>query len=130
MTGNDAALDTNWAIDILNGRPGIHEWITGFSRLLLPVPVVGELRYGALHSRRAHDNLKRVDSFIATCQTLDLTARTAETYATIRLALTQAGRPIPENDVWIAAICIEHTGPLATHDSHFEAIAHLQIIRS
>jgi tRNA(fMet)-specific endonuclease VapC len=65
---------------------------------------------------------------IATCNVLGATVQTAEVYARIRFELKQAGRPIPENDIWIAAICLEHGLPLATHDQHFAAIANLQVI--
>jgi tRNA(fMet)-specific endonuclease VapC len=59
---------------------------------------VGELRYGALNSRKADDNLAEVERLVARCHVLDVTATTAEVYARIRLALKTKGKPIPEND--------------------------------
>jgi tRNA(fMet)-specific endonuclease VapC len=89
---------------------------------LLPVPVVGELRYGALDSRKAPENLGKVEGLLARCQILNVTAATADVYARLRLDLKQKGKPIPENDVWIAALCVEHQVPLAASDAHFDAV--------
>jgi tRNA(fMet)-specific endonuclease VapC len=38
------------------------------------------------------------------------------------------GRPLPENDIWIASVCLENNAPLLTRDAHFENIQDLQII--
>lgn len=42
------------------------------------------------------------------CRALDITAATAIIYARLRLRLRKKGKPIPENDLWIAALCMEH----------------------
>lgn len=54
---------------------------------------------------------------------------TAEVYAGVRLQLKQAGRPIPENDVWIAALCIQHGVPLGTSDDHFAHVNDLELVK-
>jgi tRNA(fMet)-specific endonuclease VapC len=54
--------------------------------------------------------------------------KTAEIYARIRLQLKRKGKPIPENDIWIAAICVEHDVPLATSDGHFLEIDALKVV--
>jgi tRNA(fMet)-specific endonuclease VapC len=56
------------------------------------------------------------------------TVGTAEVYARIRMDLKRKGKPIPENDLWIAALCIERGLPLATSDGHFAAVDELTII--
>ena len=53
---------------------------------------------------------------------------TAEHYAEIRLALKQKGRPIPENDMWISAVCRTHDVPLLTFDRHFAEIPFLRLV--
>ena len=80
-------------------------------------PLSGELRFGALNSRRAHENCERVEALVAGCRVLDVNVTTAEVYADVRLRLKKGGKPIPENDVWIAALCLQHGVPLATSDS-------------
>ena len=125
MSGNSVALDTSIAIDVLADRA---ESFTSqpITEFLLPVPVVGELRYGALNSRRAEENLAEVERLVARCRVLDITLVTAEVYARLRLDLKKKGKPIPENDLWIAALCMEHEVKLAAVDGHFDAVDGLQ----
>lgn len=125
VNGASAALDTSVAIDVLAGEPAnlLSQTVEEF---LLPVPVVGELRYGALNSKRASENLAAVDELVGRCRVLEITATTAAVYARLRLALKEKGTPIPENDVWIAALCVEHQVPLVTADAHFDAVDGLQ----
>ena len=125
MSGNTVALDTSVAIDVLADRA---ESLTTqpITEFLLPVPVVGELRYGALNSRRAEENVAEVERLVARCRILDITLATAEVYARLRLDLKKQGKPIPENDLWIAALCVKHQAKLAAVDSHFDAVEGLQ----
>lgn len=57
---------------------------------------------------------------------MDITSATAAVYARLRLQLKTKGKPIPENDLWIAASCLEHDVKLAAVDGHFDAIDDLQ----
>jgi tRNA(fMet)-specific endonuclease VapC len=125
VSGNSVALDSSVAIDVLADRA---ESLTSqpIAEFLLPVPVVGELRYGALNSTRVEQNLVEVERLVARCRILDVTVATAQVYARLRLDLKQKGKPIPENDLWIAALCVEHNLPLAFVDSHFDAVDGLQ----
>jgi tRNA(fMet)-specific endonuclease VapC len=128
MSGGEIALDTNQAIAVLNGTRDAGQWVQTLSRIYLPVPVVGELRYGALNSGRATQNLHRIEKLVARCHTLDATVSTAEVYARVRLQLKQQGKPIPENDIWIAALCIKRSLPLATSDGHFSEVDDLTVV--
>ncbi len=124
MTGNSIALDTSAAIALLQGQAdALLSQPVG--EILLPVPVIGELRYGALNSRRSTENLATVERLVSRCRALDITATTAATYARLRVRLRQKGRPVPENDLWIAALCVEHRVALVTLDRHFDQIEDL-----
>jgi tRNA(fMet)-specific endonuclease VapC len=125
VNGSSVALDTSVAIDVLAGRA---ESLTAqaITEFLLPVPVIGELRYGALNSRKADENLAEVERLVARCRVMDVTLATAAVYARLRLQLKTKGKPIPENDLWIAASCVEHDVKLAAVDGHFDAIDDLQ----
>ena len=125
MSGNSIALDTSVAIAVLAGQAG-SLLSQPVEQILLPVPVVGELRYGALNSRRSAENLAEVERLVARCRVLDITAATAAVYARLRLGLKEKGKPIPENDLWIAALCVEHQVPLVTLDGHFDVIEELE----
>ena len=128
MTGNSIALDTNQAIAWLNGRTGLDDWMSRFSVVWLPVIVVGELRFGALKSQRASANAQRIELLISRCGIIEIKASTSQLYAQTRLALLQRGRPVPENDLWIASLCLEHNLTLATSDRHFEQIGGLKVV--
>jgi tRNA(fMet)-specific endonuclease VapC len=125
VNGSSVALDTSVAIDVLAGRA---ESLTAhaITEFVLPVPVVGELRYGALNSRKSDENLAEVERLVARCHVLEITSATAAVYARLRLQLKDKGKPIPENDLWIAASCVEHEVKLAAVDSHFDAIDDLR----
>jgi tRNA(fMet)-specific endonuclease VapC len=103
VSGNSIALDTSVAIALLAGE-ATSLLAQPLTEILLPAPVIGELRYGALNSRRVADNLADVERLVSRCRVLDITASTAVTYARLRLTLKQTGKPIPENDLWIAAL--------------------------
>jgi predicted nucleic acid-binding protein len=128
MSGNSLALDTSRAIGVLNGEPTAVASISGWLETCLPVPVVAELRFGALNSQNVAKNQQRVEALVAACRVLPATASTADEYARLRLALKRKRTPIPENDLWIAALCAEYGLPLATDDGHFAAVPGLTIV--
>jgi len=129
MTGSDVALDTNLAIAILNGDGQVTDWANAFARLFIPVPVLAELRFGAMNSGHASHNLARAADLVSRCTVLDATSATATEYARLRVATRRVGRPIPVNDLWIAATCVEHRVPLGTTDAHFDHIPGLKVVR-
>jgi len=129
VTGKTIALDTNVAIAVLNNTGDIRGWVAPYETVCLPVPVVGELLFGARNSRRPDENCDRVRTLVSSCRILAADLATAETYSCVRRQLKQAGTPIPENDVWIAALCVQNALPLATSDEHFERVDGLEIVK-
>lgn len=125
----DIALDTNIAVDILNGKLAVLELVRQFELVYLPITVSGELLFGAKNSANRERNEHRYQDFIDSCILLDTNSLVAEQYAEIRLSLKQKGRPIPENDIWIAALCTVHEIPLFSHDRHFEYVEGLTLHR-
>lgn len=128
MRGDAVALDTSVAVELLRGRTDVTRSLGSFRLVCLPMPVVGELRYGALLSDRSTENLARVEDLIDRCTLLPVDERTAEHYARVRHDLKRAGTPIPENDVWIAAVCRRFELRLATTDQHFGSISELATV--
>jgi tRNA(fMet)-specific endonuclease VapC len=122
------ALDTDVSIKFLNGDTTIDAILLKYAEICLPAIVVGELVFGALNSKHAEQNLARHRKLIHSAKVLTITEVTANTYAKIRLALKKKGKPIPENDLWIAATCIEHKLPLMSSDGHFEYIDQLNLM--
>ena len=101
VTGSSLALDTSIAIAVLAGEAS-SLLSPGIGPFLLPVPVVGEFRDGALNSRRKAQSLVEVEAPIGRCHVLDITTATAKVYTQLRLHRRELGKPIPENDRRIA----------------------------
>jgi len=102
--------------------------IGSLQSVCLPAVVLGELLHGAGASGRSADNLRQVRDFAQKCELLEVTAEVAERYATLKLELRAAGKPIPDNDIWIAALCLECGVPLVTRDGHFGHLPALSVV--
>ena len=94
----------------------------------MPITVMGELLYGALNSKRVEDNVKAIHSFYSQCMPISVDEAVAMRYALVRMDLKKKGRPIPENDIWIAAACLEVDAAIITKDQHFSAVAGLEVL--
>lgn len=128
MSG-EIALDTSVAIRFLNGDTAVTSRVLALPEVVLPTIVVGELLFGAENSSRPLQNLPRYLNFVSACIVVPLGRSTATTYAQTRLALKRKGRPIPMNDVWIAAQCLENGWVLATDDTDFNTVDNLLLER-
>jgi tRNA(fMet)-specific endonuclease VapC len=95
----------------------------------LPVVVVGELIFGALKSTRVDKNIARIDEFVSANSVLSCDLDTAGHYGQIKCRLRGKGRPLPENDIWIAALALQHDLTLVSRDEHFQEINDLQFTK-
>ena len=93
---------------------------TGAEPLLVPATVLGELYFGARKSARLVENMHRIEDFASGADVLPCDGDTARLYGEIKDTLRRKGRPIPENDIWIAAVALQHELVLVSRDSHFE----------
>ncbi len=123
------AIDTSIAIEILNNQKAAINKISNYDVVCLPIIVCGELLFGAKNSSRKIVNEKKFNDFIQSCVILNSNSLVAEEYAQIRKELKEKGKPIPENDIWIAAICKVNEIPLATRDKHFKNITNLKMVK-
>jgi len=119
-------LDTNAVSALLSGEPALARLLASSERHHLPVVVVGEYRYGLLRSRHRQTLQAFLDTLIRESLVLRIDESTAAHYAEVRNELRAAGRPIPENDVWIAALARQHNQPLVSRDEHFDEVAGLE----
>jgi predicted nucleic acid-binding protein len=92
------------------------------SQIALPVIVLGEYRYGVRQSRHRIRYERWLAEVLANCRVLPVDERTAEAYADLREELKRSGRPIPANDLWIAALARQHGLPLVSRDRHFDSV--------
>ena len=119
-------LDTNVIIAFFSGERAANQQFMD-AEVFVSSTVLGELYYGARKSAHAAANLARIEQFAASVQVLTCDASTAQIYGKIRDQLKSRGRPIPENDIWIAAVALQHELPLATRDDHFNEVDGLRI---
>ncbi|MEM8901935.1 MAG: PIN domain-containing protein, partial [Bacteroidota bacterium] len=99
---NGVVLDTNVVIHYFKGDNSIQDLLNPFPIWYLPVIVVGELLYGVYNSTQVEKNIATYQSFFEQTNILSPNNEIADSYAQIRLELKRIGKPIPENDIWIA----------------------------
>lgn len=119
-------LDTNAVSDLLSGDPSLAEVLASELRHHLPVVVIGEYRYGLLRSRHRLQLEGLLATLVRESHVLLIDTGTAEAYSRVREELRQKGRPIPENDVWIAALARQHDQAVVSRDGHFDDIPDLR----
>jgi len=126
MSGRNL-LDTNIVIALFAQDSAVVEHLDEVEEVFIPSIVLGELYFGARKSRRVKENLARIDEFAVSNVVLGCDTETARYYGEIKNALREKGRPIPENDVWVAAIALQYDLTLISRDAHFGEIDHLKV---
>ena len=119
--------DTNVITAWLKGESAIADKIDKAKEIYIPVIVVGELYYGALHSAHTEKNILDIENIASHYKLLPVDESTTLAYGTIKAALRKKGKPIPENDIWIGAIARQHDLTIVTRDKHFKEIDGLKI---
>lgn len=121
------AVDTNRLTDLLRGDARLAERLGACDEVWVPLMVLGEIKAGFHGGTQRHRNEALLQRFLAkaTVSVLLPGRETAEHYARIFVQLRRAGTPVPDNDLWIAALALEHDLTLITRDRHFERIAQL-----
>lgn len=121
-------FDTNALSAFLLADRALLAAIPAHTVIRLPVIVLGEYRFGLLKSRERAKLGRLLDEFQHVVEVLPVDAMTVQPYAEIREQLHKAGKPIPQNDAWIAALAIQHHLPVLTKDHHFDAIDGLRCV--
>ena len=121
-------LDTNALSAAADREPAALEVVASAQRLAVPVIVLGEYRMGIAQSRHRTDYERWLRGWISAVAVLDIDEETTHHYAAIGLELKRSGKPIPANDLWIAALCRQHALPLVSRDRHFDFVKGLQRI--
>ena len=117
-------LDTNVLSEFFFGDPETVEAFQRASSLAVNTIVLGELLAGFAMGNRSGENRRLLARFLANPRVSvhPLGPDTAEHYASVFAQLRRKGRPIPTNDMWVAASALEHGLALLTRDAHFAAI--------
>lgn len=126
--GGNLLLDTNIVISLINNDPAVVRAIVDAEDIMIPSIVIGELYYGAFKSGKIPENLSRIEEFSSASAIVSCDETTGRHYGFIKNALREKGRPIPENDIWIAALAQQYCMTLVSRDRHFAEIDGLSVI--
>ncbi len=121
------ALDTNSYVDFCKGETAILHRIQEAQAIFLPFVTVAELRAGFLWGTHSERNERTLIQFLNSPRVTILypDEQTTHHYARLFLQLRKQGTPIPTNDLWIAALVVQHDLWLCARDQHFDHFAQL-----
>jgi tRNA(fMet)-specific endonuclease VapC len=121
------ALDTNRYVDLCKGVESTVEALETADIVLLPFVVLAELRAGFLLGRRQVENERALNAFLLKdgVEVLFADDQTTHHYASVYRQLRKQGTPIPTNDMWLAALVLQHNLALHARDKHFEHLPQL-----
>ena len=124
-------LDSDAYSHFKRGRDPVTDLVRRAEEILLSAIVVGELISGFRHGERFDENMAELRAFFDNPYThfLPVGLATADRYSRIATALRAKGRPIPANDMWIAAHAMETGADLVSADSHFAHVDGLAWVR-
>ncbi|MFP4373853.1 MAG: type II toxin-antitoxin system VapC family toxin [Spirochaetaceae bacterium] len=123
----EIVIDTNRYRDFVYGEVGTVSIFRSAPKIYVPLVVVAELRAGFAVGSRGAENQRVFERFIRRPR-LEIMIPTMDTtrhYAGLYRQLRSFGTPIPTNDLWIAALVVQHDIPLYSRDAHFDLIPQL-----
>ncbi len=123
-------IDTNRYRDLVDGDPHVLEQLRACDRVAISFVSVAELRAGFLLGGRGVQNERTLARFLQKEEVDLLFAASATThhYGKLFVQLREQGTPVPTNDIWIAALAIEHGLPLYSRDRHFEQLPQIVVL--
>jgi len=121
-------LDTNGLSAMADGDVKLEPLLHQAVEIAVPVIVLGEYKYGIRQSRSRARYERWLADVIGSCRVLVVDEGTAGLYAEVRDELKRSGRPIPGNDLWIAALARQHALPVISRDLHFDFVPGLKRI--
>ena len=123
-------LDTNVLIPLLRNAANYSHLFRTYDEVILPAIVVGEYKAGLFATKTGEKNRQSLSDYIEdpNVRVVPITDRTSDLYAKIYQELRKKGKPIPQNDMWIAASALENGADLATGDAHFRHVPMLTVI--
>lgn len=124
------ALDTNRYRDLCEGKTPVVEILSRAEMIAVPFVVLAELRAGFAVGQRGPENERVLRRFLHKpgVSVIHATEATTRAYANLYRQLRTQGTPIPTNDLWIAALVVEHDLVLLSRDRHFAHLPQLTIV--
>ena len=129
MVLTDFLLDTSAYSAYAAGNEAVALRVDRADHLVISTIVLGELRAGFASGSRKKQNEGELRSFLSSSRTriVNIDEETAAAYASIHRELRLLGKPIPTNDIWIAASSLQHRLVLLTRDTHFLQVSSIVI---
>jgi tRNA(fMet)-specific endonuclease VapC len=125
---NGSVLDTNVITKLLDKDPAAIALVQKIESYFTSSVVVGELYYAAVNSSKQETNFRNFREALSCMAIIPIDDDVCMAYAEIKMGLKRIGKPIPENDIWIAACARVHNLSIATFDRHFSEITGIEII--
>lgn len=124
-------IDSNRFIDYCTGDPEVVSRLETAAQIFVPFIVLAEIHVGSLLLKRGDLQAKMLTEFLQQpgVHTLHSTDTTAHHCASLYVMLRKQGTPIPTNDIWIAALAMEHSLVIYTRDTHFDHLPQIPKIR-
>ncbi|HTE57536.1 MAG TPA: type II toxin-antitoxin system VapC family toxin [Verrucomicrobiae bacterium] len=131
MTGAQFVLDTSAYSGFNRGDKRLKTWLHADNQIVVPLVVIGELRAGFSLGTKRKENEELLQKLLDSPNviTATITDKTTILFAEIYRRLRQAGTPIGTNDMWIAALALEHDSLLLTLDSDFYRVPDLLVAK-
>ncbi|MDD3050060.1 MAG: PIN domain-containing protein [Candidatus Cloacimonetes bacterium] len=118
VSGNEIYLRYKYIIGLFNNDQNIVKMMAEIQELKTTVITIGELFYGAALSKDRDKNEKIIENFTKNSTIYEINLQVVKEYAFIKSRLRKQGTPIPENDIWIAAIAKANNEIVITRDKH------------
>ena len=125
-------VDTNVLISFIEkGDEELCKVLSKYDELVLSPVILGEYRAGISETKRGRESLAALEQFLETdsVREIEMTGKTSVYYAKVFQDLKAKGKPIPTNDMWIAATALERGLELCSFDDHFSNVAMLQFVK-
>jgi tRNA(fMet)-specific endonuclease VapC len=121
-------IDTNVYSQLYQKNFDVFLLLENAGQVVVPLVVIAELRAGFWGGTKKEINETHLNKFLSKVRIISPDTQTTVEYASIFAALKRQGNPIPTNDIWIAALALQHQMSLMTFDKHFGFIPNLSVI--
>ncbi|MDX2015855.1 MAG: type II toxin-antitoxin system VapC family toxin [Myxococcaceae bacterium] len=133
MSGGDPPVraDTSAYSQLKRGQQDVLARLREYPEVLVPTVVIGELVAGFHQGTSPREHEAALDAFLAEApvRVIDIDKPVAVRFGEVLAELRKRGRPLPTNDVWIAAVCLNRDAELLTFDGDFEMVPGLCLVR-
>ncbi len=123
-------LDTNAYSALVNGDSHVLAILRIATSIQIPLIVVAELRAGFKKGSKIQENEVILSAFLTKSIVVIPDLETTQYYARVYGHLQSKGRLIPTNDIWIAALALQHRLTLLTFDSHFREVESIRVVQT